>query len=147
MPDQALIDGLIATYRELNMKVRALPEERLQTKGADGSSVRDVVTRLRDNEYRFSQALKERLTGVEMPEIVGDDAPVLGTESPDDPTATLISQFGTARESTLAMLRTLPDPEWDQELEGGQPIRARISQLVDNDRRHVERITSLLGVS
>ena len=145
MPDQELIDGLISTYRELNVKVRPLPEERLQLRG-DGGSVRDVVTRLRDSELRFSQALKERITGVAMPEIFGEEeAPVVGTESSQDTTATILSQFGTARESTLAMLRTLPDEDWDQALEGGQPIRARIRQLHDNDRRQMERIVGLLG--
>ncbi len=145
MPDQELIDGLISTYRELNVKVRPLPEERLQLRG-DGGSVRDVVTRLRDSELRFSQALKERITGVAMPEIFGEEeAPVVGTESSQDTTATILSQFGTARESTLAMLRTLPDEDWDHILEGGQPIRARIRQLYDNDRRQMERIVGLLG--
>jgi len=145
MADQELIDGLIATYRELNNRVRPLPEERLQVSG-NGGSVRDVVTRLRDSELRFSQALKERITGVPMPEMFGEDeAPVLGTETSSDSTAAVLSQFGTARESTLAMLRSLPAPDWDQALEGGEPIRARIRQLYDNDRRQMERIVALLG--
>ena len=146
MPDQELIDGLIATYRELNGKVRPLPEDRLQLKGGAGGSVREVVTRLRDSELRFSQALKERITGVAMPEIFGEDeAPVVGTESSEDSTAAIISQFGTARESTLALLRSLPDEDWDRPIDEGQPIRARIRQLRDNDRRQVERIVGLLG--
>ena len=146
MPDQELIDGLIATYRELNGKVRPLPEDRLQLKGGAGGSVREVVTRLRDSELRFSQALKERITGVAMPEMFGEDeAPVVGTESSEDSTAAIISQFGTARESTLALLRSLPDEDWDRPIDEGQPIRARIQQLRDNDRRQMERIVSLLG--
>lgn len=149
MADQDLIDGLIATYRDLNARVRPLPEERLQVRGGaahDGGSVRDVVTRLRDSELRFSQALKERITGVPMPEMFGEEeAPVLGTETSNDTTATILSQFGTARESTLAMLRSLPAPDWDQVLEGGQPIRARVRQLYENDRRQMERIVGLLG--
>ena len=146
MPDRELIDGLIATYRELNAKVRPLPEERLRLAGTNGGSVRDAVTRLRDSELRFSQALKERITGVPMPEMFGEDEkPVVGTESSQDTTATILSQFGTARESTLAMLRSLPDEDWDRGLEGGEPIRARIRQLHDNDRRQLERIVGLLG--
>ena len=146
MPDQDLIDGLIATYRELNNKVRPLPEERLTIQGAGGGSVRELVTRLRDSELRFSQALKERITGVPMPEMFGEDeAPVLGTETGHETTAVILSQFGTARESTLAMLRALPDEDWDRQLEGGQPIRERIRQLHGNDRRQMERIVGLLG--
>ena len=146
MAAQDLMDGLITTYRVLNTKVRPLPEERLRAKGGDGPSVREVVVRLRDNELRFSQALKERLTGIPMPEMFGEDeVPVVGTESVDDPTPVILSQFGTARESTLAMLRGLPAAEWDQTLEGGQPISTRITELLEHDRRQVERINGLLG--
>lgn len=141
-----MIDGLIATYRELNNRVRPLPEERLAMRSGNGGSVRDVITRLRDSELRFSQALKERITGVPMPEMFGEnEAPVLGTEHEGDPTAVLLSQFGTARESTLAMLRTLPAEEWNQALEGGRTISERIRELVQNDRQHLERINGLLG--
>ncbi|MDP9355405.1 MAG: hypothetical protein M3R02_09015 [Chloroflexota bacterium] len=146
MSERELIDGLIATYRELNNRVRPLPEERLGMRSGQGGSVRDVITRLRDSELRFSQALKERITGVAMPEIFGEDeAPVLGTEHANDPTRVILSQFGTARESTLAMLRTLPAEEWNQSLEGGRTINERIRQLVANDRQHLERINGLLG--
>ena len=81
-----------------------------------------------------------------MPEMFGEDeAPVLGTESADDPTPMILSQFGTARESTLAMLRGMAPTDWDQELEGGQPIATRIGQLLEHDKRQVERINGLLG--
>lgn len=147
MAEQNLIDGLIATYRELNMTVRTLPEAQLTAKGTDGASVRDVVQRMRDSELRFSQALKERITGVPMPEVLDDDSPVIGTEQAGDSTAVLISQFGTGRESTLAMLRTLPDAEWSQSLEGGTTITNRIQQLVENDRKQLARIHALRGAT
>jgi hypothetical protein len=141
---QALVDGLIATYRELNLKVRQQPEQVLTRKGADGASAQDVVRRLRDDEMRFSQALKERLTGVPIPDIFGDKAPTLGTETSNESTTEIISQFGTARESTLAMIQSLTDEEWDQIVEGGTSIRARIQGLVENDRKQLDRIMSLI---
>lgn len=141
---QDLIDGLIATYRDLNLNVRHHPEETLRRGGGDGGSVRDVVRRLRDDELRFSQALKERLTGVPMPDIFGDDKPVLGTEHSDDSTAVLIAQFGTAREATLAMLHGMGGEGWDQTIEGGMTIRGRIEELVANDRKQLERIMSMV---
>ncbi len=144
MPDQELIDGLIATYRELNMRVRQLPEEKMQQRSADSTSVRDIVRRLRDDELRFSQALKERITGVPMPDIFGDDTPVLGTENPNDSTATMIAQFGTARESTLSLLQSIGDAEWDNALDGSKSIRVRIQELVANDRQQLQRIGGLI---
>jgi hypothetical protein len=142
---QTLVDGLIATFRDLNIKVRPLPEWDLTHRGSNGTSVQDVVRRLRDDELRFSQALKERLTGVPIPDIFGSNAePVLGTETKQETTAELISQFGTARESTLAMIQSLTDEEWDQVVEGGTSIRARIQGLVENDRKQLNLIMNLL---
>lgn len=144
MAQTELIDSLITTYRELNNTVRQLPEERLAPGG--GGGVRDLVRRLRDHELRFSQALKERITGVEMPDFgTGADAPVLGTESSNDSTAVLLSQFGTARESTLAMLRGLGAEEWQGATEGGRSITASVQQLTEHDRRQMEQINSALG--
>lgn len=142
MPDQQLIDQLIATYRTLNNDVRRVDESFLRS-----TTARDVMRRFRDGELKFSQALKERISGVPMADIFSEaDLPTLGTETADDTTAMLIAQFGTARESTLAMLRDLPDSEWDALKEGDKPIRARVSELLDNDRRQMERISSLIGV-
>jgi hypothetical protein len=144
MPDKELIDGLIATYRELNMRVRQLPEQQMQQRTGDAASVRDIVRRLRDDELRFSQALKERITGVPMPDILGGDSPVLGTENPNDSTATMIAQFGTARESTLSLLQSIGDDEWDNAIDGSKTIRMRIQELVANDRQQLQRINGLI---
>ncbi|MDQ3514490.1 MAG: hypothetical protein M3462_12705 [Chloroflexota bacterium] len=144
--EQSLIEGLIATYRVLNMQVRPMPEDRLALASGRDGSVRDTVRRLRDSELRFSQALKERITGVPMPEFLQDEAPVVGTEhGEEDSTNVLLSQFGTARESTLAMLRGLAADEWTQTIEGGKTITHRIEQLLQNDRVHLEKITGMLG--
>lgn len=144
MADRQLIDGLIATYRNLNLKARQLPEDRLSLTGANGS-VRDVIISLRDDELRFSQALKDVINGIPMPDLFSKKAAVLGTESSEDTTATVLAQFGTARESTLAMLRTLPPTEWDTQIDGTPSVQTRIQQLLENDRQHMEQIVGLLG--
>ena len=142
-----IINGLIATYRELNSRLRPLPEERLALQGRDAGSVRQEVTRLRDNELHFSQALKEAISGVPMVALSDHEvAPVLGTESSDDTTVIILSQFGTARESTLAMLRTLPAQDWDRPvIEGGASIRSRTEEHLARDKRSMEQIIGLLG--
>ena len=87
MGEQELFNGLIATYRDLNLKVRPLPEERL-TLGRAGESVRDVALQMRDEELRFSQALKDRLSGVSLTGAFGDKGETMLIEipSPDDTT-------------------------------------------------------------
>ena len=143
---QHLFDGLIATYRELNLRVRPLPEERA-TIGRSGQTIRDVILDLRDDELRFSQALKDRLTGSTMVDVFEDEAHKEKFEIPsaDDTTVEVISQFGTARESTLAMLQGLPPEAWDDGSQGPLTIRAAADALLANDRAHMERIVGLLG--
>ena len=146
MSDQELIDGLVATYRTLNAQVRSQPEEKLRAPTAAGWTVRDALRRLRDDELKFSQALKVRVTtGQAMPEVAEEEKAVIGTESDDDTTAALIAQFGTARESTLAMLRGLPDPEWDSTEAGPRTIRLIIRDLVAYDQRRLQAITAPLA--
>jgi hypothetical protein len=144
MANQELISGLVETYRTLNMSVRTIDESKLQQPVSTGGSVRDLLKRMRDDELRFSQALKERISGVPIPDIFGDDLPTLGTETGNDTSAMMIAQFGTARESTLAMLRDLPEPEWDA-ADGDKSIRTRVLELVDNDKRQMERINGMLA--
>jgi hypothetical protein len=146
MPDQELIDGLVATYRTLNMTVRPLSEEQLRAPVADGGTIRDALRRLRDDELKFSQALEVRVTtGQPMPEVTEDEKAIIGTESDDDTTAALIAQFGTARESSLAMLRGLPEAEWDSTEAGSRTIRTIIRDLLNNDQRRLQAITAPLA--
>jgi hypothetical protein len=144
--EQELFNGLVATYRELNLKVRPLPEERLSM-GQARETVRNVIIELRDDELRFSQALKNRLAGATMIDVFAPDEDVEMAEipSPDDTTAEVLSQFGTARESTLAMLKGMPPEAWDDRGSGNLTIREAVEDLRINDARHLERIIGLLG--
>lgn len=148
---QQLIGQLIATYRDLNHQVRPRDEATLTGSGSTGvgraGSVRPIVERMRDDELRFAQALRERMTGVPMPDMVGDEAPIIGTESDDDSTAVIISQFGTARATTLSMLREIDDTSWSDPIDGGRSLHERVQQLAANDTRHLERIHDLLGAA
>ncbi len=143
-PRRATIDRLIATYRELNMTVRPLAETELTREGSDGS-VHDIVNKMRADELRFAQALKERLSGVPSVDIQGEDAPIIGTETDDDTTVLLISQFGTARATTLSMIQGISDADWSAPVEGTTSLADRIQSLATNDELQLERIRALLG--
>lgn len=146
MPDLELIDGLVATYRELNHTIRPLPSATIRGRPGNDNSVYAMLVNMRDHELLFSQALKSRLTSG-----LGANAwnqatmPTLGLESDEDTGAMVIAQFGTARESTLAMLRDLPDEEWDATADGDKSIRTKVFELLDGDRRQMEKITGALG--
>jgi hypothetical protein len=149
MQDQEIFNGLIATYRDLNLRVRPLSEDRLRL-GQDRSTVKHVITDMRDDELRFSQALKDRLGGAPMDKVLRDEGDTdpreeLVVPGPDDTVAEVLSQFGTARESTLAMLRGLAPDDWDAPGAGGLTIRQASERLMGNDTRHMEKIVRLLG--
>lgn len=146
MDDRSLIDRLIDTYHVLNTKVRTAPEELARARSGSGGSIEDTVRHMRDDELKFSQALRERATGVSMPDIFSEsDTPVIGTETQNETTAVLVSQFGSAREVTLAVLRDIPEATWDQATESGTTIRSRVADLVAKDQQQLDRIAVLLG--
>lgn len=144
MPDLELIDRLVATYRILNHTVRQRPEAELD--GAEGSP-RAIIRNLRNNELFFSQNLKARISGqpVGLNEVEGQRD--VGTAGLQSTTAELIAQFGTARESTLAMLRSLPDEEWDVTGDFPRSIRTDVFDLVARDRQVLESLGKVLGES
>lgn len=141
---QQLIDRLVSTYSVLNHKVRMQPEDRLQT---GVPSARQLVRQLRDGELRFSQDLKARISGQPVSFADTQELATLGMETDHDSTASLIAQFGTARESTLAMLHDLPEDHWDAAEENPRSIRTDVIDLVDRDRRALGSITEAIGVS
>ena len=146
MSEQELFNGLIATYRDLNTRVRLLPEQRLRL-GHPGDTVRGVILDMRDEELRFSQALKDRISGLSIDDVFGGKGKTTGLDipSPDDTTNEVISQFGTARESTLAMLRGLAPEAWDDQDAAAVTIRDATDGLLVSDGKHMERIVRLLG--
>ena len=109
--------------------------------------MRDVVLEMRDHELRFSQALKDRLSGVGLSGAFGDKGETMLIEipSPDDTTVEVISQFGTARESTLAMLRGMAPETWDDREHGPTTVREATEDLLSSDGAHLEKIVTLLG--
>lgn len=141
MPDLELIDKLITTYRVLNHEVRTLPEAQLRE---GNPSPRRVIQHLRDEELRFSQDLKARISGQPVAFADTHELATLGTETEDDSTQALIAQFGTAREATLAQLRGLADEHWDDAGQHARTIRTEVSGLVDRDRKLLDQMGSVV---
>ena len=142
MPDFELISRLVATYRILNHVVRQKPEEALTR---SPGSARDTLIRLRDSELRFSQDLKARISGQPVSFEETGEVATIGTEGEHDSTAEIIAQFGTAREATLAQLRSLPDEQWDATGDYPRSIRTEVFNLVDRDRKALDQISQAIG--
>ena len=148
MPHSDLIDSLIGTYRELNLKLRPMAEERLSA-GGNGGSVRDVVAAMRNRELIASQQLKFMLlanaAGASNVEIV--DPASLDPVS-NQSTRSLLSEFGTAREAILAVVREMPEEQINTEMaspNGKLSIVSFLSQLVQQDTQDRAKIAQLLA--
>lgn len=143
MANSDLIDSLIATYRNLNLTIRPMADAQAE-QASGGKSLRDIVVDLRNNEMSASQQLKlmtlgeGALTG-SMPEIP-PVAPGLSIRS-------VLSEFGTAREAILALIRELPDDAWAEEREGPNgrtTIQSFIENLAAHDREALSQIEPLV---
>jgi hypothetical protein len=131
MDTNALISSLVATYRELNINLRPLGEN---------AQAREIVTRMRDDEIQFSKALKDRLTGIgTATDEMNDGASIV--DGSDDNLAQVISQFGTARATTLNLLKGIQNTDvWNNSLEDGSTILQRVDELTRSDARQLERL-------
>jgi hypothetical protein len=139
MADSQLIDGLVSTYRTLNLTIRSHA-------GDENLALKESIRKLRDDELRFSQALKARVAlGQPMPEISEEQKGVIGTEGEHDSLAELLAQFGTARESTLSMLRGLSPEDWNSTGVEAKTIAEIIDERLANDQKHLAEISAAAG--
>ena len=151
MPDQAIIDQLIATYRDLNMKVRGrdfgTPQAPTDLIGKS-DSVPAILFALRNRELNVSQAVKAMLVGQD---VTDDDEPASLSEqqiAAGTSPSVLLSQFGTARESILSQVRELSDDVWNQSFKtprGEMSLKDYLQTLVDRDKERLAQIDALLG--
>lgn len=138
MDRNELITSLVATYRELNIHLRPLGENQ---------QAREIVTRMRDDEIQFSKALKDRLTGIGTAsnDPANDGAAIV--DGADDTLAQVISQFGTARATTLNLLKGIQDDAvWTSSLDDGSTIAQRVDDLARSDARQLERLAGITGM-
>lgn len=137
MDTSNLISSLVDTYKELNMKYRNMPEN---------ADVKSIVTRMRDDEIQFSKALKDRLTGIgtatdDMNE--GSDV----VQGSDDNVAHIISQFGSARATTLNLLKGInDDAAWQGNVSDEMTLLQRVEQLAQSDTNQLRKLSEVTGV-
>lgn len=139
-----VLSSLIATYRELNLKVRPVPESQISAESSGGTSIKGLLRTLGDDELAFAQSLKSRLSGVPIEVVEGKDAPLTGNESEDDSASMLISQFGTARATTLSLLKGLSHEAWNQPLDDGKSLLQHVQAVVERDAKVLNQISSLM---
>ncbi|HMM42409.1 MAG TPA: hypothetical protein PKA95_10945 [Thermomicrobiales bacterium] len=137
MAHSDVIDSLIATYRNLNLRIRPLDSA---ATASNNSSLLDTIASLRESEIRASQTIKlmtlgEAAAGAAIPE-----APPSANASN---VRTLLSEFGTAREAILATVREMSEEDLAAErpgFEGASSIRQVLDQLVERDQKLMQSL-------
>jgi hypothetical protein len=137
------VNELVQMVRTLNWDVRP---KLSNTPGGDppGNPVHQALAELRDNEIIASQTIR----GMSLSETAAQMAVQQETthEPPDRiGSRQLLSEFGTARESILSLLRTVSDEDWSREHDtpnGAKSMADVVEELISSDRGLVDRITS-----
>lgn len=133
MDTNTLIDSLVTTYKDLNIRFRT---------AGDSEVAHRIVKRMRDDEIGFSQALKDHLTGIgtadgKRNEVVDGGEAGLGQ---------IISQFGTARATTLNLLKGIENQSvWTKPTDDGKNLMEHVQNLVQSDRVQLQRLGEELG--
>lgn len=151
MPDQELINEMIEIYRDLNMRLRGADLDSIKDQKADnGETVEQILRRMRNREYNASQAIKlmtlEDASAGEIDE--AHDSEVLNELVATGVTPIImLSQYGTAREATLSLLRQISDEQLDKEEaspRGKISIREYCRKLVNDDREDEKLLNQIV---
>lgn len=138
------IDNLIATYRSLNLTIRPMDPARLAQAGGNGGSVIQLLQQARHDEIAASQELKL----MTLAEGVSMEIPEPPPSADDTNPKVLLSEFGTAREAILALVRELPEEGWTQQRQGPNgptSVEAVVERLVARDQQLLQTVQSALG--
>ena len=150
MADQEIINEMIEIYRDLNMRLRGADLASIKDQKADnGETLEQIMNRMRNREYNASQAIKLMSMGLDASEISESaQAEVLDELIATGITPTImLSQFGTAREATLSLVRQATEETIDQEIgspRGKMSIREYCRALINDDRSDEKLLNQLV---
>lgn len=166
MPKTDKIDALISTVRELNHQVRPMLSKDIGGGSGNLAEVHSIIGEMRDRELVSSHSVKRMILsnreGVEASEIQNmmgtaearitlEEALAIHEDSAKLPTRVVMSEFASAREAILSLLRELPDSDWETKSElgsdeGRDSIDAIIDHLIAEDKQAFQKINQLLAI-
>ncbi len=139
-----MIDSLIATYRTLNLTIRPLDPARVAQAGGNDGSIVQLLQQARQDEIAASQELKL----MTLAEGSSMEIPEPPPSADDTNPKVLLSEFGTAREAILALVREMPEEGWTEQRRGPRgstSIQAVVERLIARDQQLLQTVESALG--
>lgn len=139
-----MIDSLIATYRTLNLTIRPMDPARVAQAGGGGGSIVELLRQARHDEITASQELKLMTLAEGANMQIPEPPPSADLNNPK----VLLSEFGTAREAILALVREMPEEGWAEQRQGPNgtsSIQSVVERLIARDQQIVQTVQSVLG--
>lgn len=166
VPKTDKIDGLISTVRELNHQVRPMLTNDIGGGSGSLAEVHSIISEMRNRELISSHGVKRMILtsreGVDASEIQNmmgtsdaritlEEALAIHEDADKLPTRVVMSEFASAREAILSLLRELPDKGWETKSElaideGRDSIDAVVDSLLAEDRQAMQKINQLLAI-
>lgn len=161
------IDALIATVRELNHRVRPTLQEGIGGGQGNQAQAHTIIGEMRDRELVASHGVKrmmlsnregvedaaiQNMMGTEDARITLEEALAIHADPDKLSTRVVMSEFASAREAILSLVRELPDEQWaatggvkgDEELNS---VDAIIDNLIAEDQKAVQKINELMATT
>lgn len=167
MPNIEKIDALISTVRELNHQVRPKLSEDIGGGSGSMAEVHSIISEMRNRELISSHGIKRMILsareGVDAQEIQNmmgtagtritlEEALAIHEDAAELPTRVVMSEFASAREAILSLLRELPDAEWTTKSdlaidEGQDSVLGVVDYLIGEDKKALSQISQLTSVT
>jgi hypothetical protein len=161
------IDALISTVRELNHQVRPKLSEEIGGGSGNQGQVHAILGEMRNQELVASHGVKRMILtnreGVDVSEVqhmMGttdsrislEEVLAIHEDADKLPTRVVMSEFASAREAVLSLLRELPEAHWDIKSklaidEGQDSVGAVVDHLIASDKESMQKINQLMGVA
>lgn len=161
------IDALIATVRELNHQVRPKLTEEIGGGSGNMAEVHAILGEMRNRELVLSHGVKrmilsaradiddteiQHMMGTTDNRITLEQALEIHQDVSALPTRVVMSEFASAREAILSLLRGLPDSAWEfkstQAIDKGQETVIQVvDSLLAEDKKAMDKIHQLMGVA
>lgn len=160
------IDALISTVSELNHRVRPMLNEGIGGGQGNQAQAHAILGEMRNRELVASHGVKrlmlsnrqgvedtaiQNMMGTDDVRITLEEALAIHQDPDKLSTRVVMSEFASAREAILSLIREIPDDQWsattDSRVEGElNTIDAIIDDLIAEDQKALQKINELLAI-
>ena len=147
MANTEKLSSLVETVRVLNWEVRPKIAGAPEMNNA-GNPLHTALTEIRNNEIAASQQIRSISLAETIAQQGKEDDVEEQAEASTIGSRQLLSEFGTAREAILSILRNISDEQWAEShstATGERSYEAIVDGLIESDKKYVSQIHSAVA--